>query len=130
MTLPTFNVPPTGPRQGKVWGVTQLGFAWNGTEAHAIRVKEGGYCSRHYHRTKWNRIFVLKGKLLVRQFLDDEVDETIIGVGQVTDVPPGVWHEFEALEDVLAVEFYWTVLDAGDIDRGGTQGGMNVEKAV
>ena len=124
--LPTFDVPPIGPRQGKVWGVTQLSFAYNGTEVHAIHIKKGGYCSRHSHQNKWNRFHVLQGRLAVRIFLngDDEVDETIVAVGQITDVPPGVRHEFEALEETIAVEFYWTRLDPGDIDRGGTVGGM------
>jgi len=127
MMLPTFNVPPIGPRQGKLWGTTQMAFAYNGTEAHAITVEQGGYCSRHFHEHKWNRFLVLSGKLAVRIFWgtdDNKVDETVLMPGQVTDVPPGVRHEFEGLEDTLAVEFYWTVLDAGDIDREGSQGGM------
>lgn len=123
--LPTFNVPPMGPRMGKVWGVTQLGFSFNSTEAHAILVRQGGYCSRHSHSQKWNRFFVLSGRLVVRIFhTEDLCDETIIGEGQVTDVPPGAKHEFEALEDTIAVEFYWVTLDALDIDRHGTQGGV------
>ena len=124
--LPTFNVPPIGPRQGKVWGTTQLAFAYNGTEAHAINVRKGGFCSRHSHTHKWNRFSVLSGKLIVRIYLNggDEADSTIIGTGQSTDVPPGVRHEFEAAEDTLAMEFYWVVLDVGDIDRHETQGGI------
>lgn len=117
--------PTIGPRNGKIWGVTQLGFALNGVEAHAIHVEAGGYCSRHSHVSKWNRFQVLRGRLMVRLYIngDGSSDDTIVGVGQVTDVPPGVRHEFEALEDVIAVEYYWTVIDGGDIDRGGTQGG-------
>lgn len=122
--LPTFNVPPIGPRQGKVWGTTQLGFAYNGTEAHGIVVTKGGYCSRHSHRTKWNRFQVLSGQLEVLLFrTETEYDKTIIGAGQITDVPPGIVHAFEALEDTIAVEYYWTVLDTEDIDRHGTEGG-------
>ena len=126
--LPTFNIPPIGPRQGKLWGVTQLVFAYNGVEAHSIDVKSGGFCSRHDHVAKWNRFIVTKGRLLVRIFQkngESIQDETIIGPGQITDVPPGVQHQFEALEDTNAIEFYWTVLDAGDIDRHGTEGGIN-----
>jgi len=127
MTLPTFNVPPIGPKQGKLWGKTQLVFAFNSTEAHGITVNKGGYCSKHLHKTKWNRFLVLQGELLVRIFFDKGVDETIIGPGGVTDVPPGVLHQFEALSDVLAVEFYWVPLEAGDIERPeGNVGGMNV----
>lgn len=123
--LPTFSVPVIGPRQGKVWGTTQLAFAWNGVEAHSIFVKRGGYCSRHSHKNKWNRFVVLSGRLAIRLYHDGQTpDETIIGNGQVSDVSPEVMHEFEALEDTMAMELYWTVLDAGDIDRHGTVGGM------
>ena len=126
--LPTFNVPPIGAKQGKLWGVTQLAFAFNSVESHGIVVNKGGFCSRHIHTEKWNRFFVLKGKLAVRLYLYDKfdaVDETVIGPGQVTDVPPKTWHEFEALEDVFAVEFYWVTLNAQDIDRDDDQrGGM------
>ncbi len=123
--LPTFNIPPIGPKMGKVWGTTQLVFAWNGVEAHSIRVKKGGYCSRHSHEHKWNRFVVMEGRLKVTIFYDDgKEDSTTIEAGGVSDVPPGVRHEFEALDDVLAMEQYWTMLDPGDIDRHGTEGGM------
>lgn len=126
MMLPTFNIPPIGPTQGKVWGQTRLAFAYNGVEAHVISVKKGSFCSLHSHVHKWNRFVVLSGRLAVRvyQFEVDNADETIVGPGQITDVPPAVKHEFEALEDTAAVEFYWVTLDPNDIDRGGTQGGM------
>lgn len=123
--LPTFDIPPIGPRMGKEWGVTQLLFARNGVEMWGLAIRKGGYCSRHVHKNKWNRFAVLGGRLAVRIFFDDgKVDETIIGCGQITDVSPGAVHEFEGLEESVVIEAYWTVLDANDIDRGGTKGGM------
>jgi len=116
--------PGIGPVQGKLWGQTQSVFAWNGVSAHSIRVKAGGYCSKHSHQHRWNRFLVLRGRLLVRIWKDGSPDETVVSEGGVSDVPPGVRHQFEALEDVEAVEFYWTVCDDGDIDRHGTVGGM------
>lgn len=113
-----------GVTEGKVWGSTQLALRHNNVEAHSIIVKCGGYCSKHHHDHKWNRFLVLQGKLVVRIFRDDMVDETIVGVGQITDVRPGLVHQFEALEDTLAMEFYWVDLDPGDIDRHGTTGGL------
>jgi len=94
-----------------------LGFAWNSVEAHPIKAEPGFRCSRHCHLNKWNRFIVLSGRLVVRIFRDNEVDETEIGPWQVTDVPPGVVHEFQAIEPALAVEFYWVELDAHDIIR-------------
>lgn len=116
--LPTFNIPPIGPRQGKVWGDTQLVFAFNSTEMHLIRAKPGFRCSRHYHTAKWNRFVVITGELIIRIFRDDDtIDETILSAGQVTDVPPGVQHEFEAKECTIAIECYWVPLDPQDIER-------------
>jgi len=115
--LPTFNIPPVGPRSGKCWGKTQLVFAHNSVEVHMIEARPGYRCSRHSHSTKWNRFVVLSGRLVVRIFHEGEVDETIVGPWQVTDVPPGVLHEFQALEPTIAAECYWVELDAQDIVR-------------
>jgi len=122
--LPTYNIPPIGPRQGKIWGKTQLVFAHNSTETHIIEAKKGFRCSCHSHKFKWNRFVVISGKLEVRVYQDDKVvDITTLGPWQVTDVPPGTQHEFAAMEDTTAVELYWVTLDAQDIDRHGTIGG-------
>jgi len=117
--LPTFDVPPVGPKQAKVWGTTQLVFAHYGIECHLINFKKGFRCSKHRHQHKWNRFLVLEGKLRVDIHQDDEysLDSTTIEKGQVTDVPPLTWHRFVGIEDGWALEIYWTVLDARDIDR-------------
>ena len=112
---------------GKCWGRTMLGFAWNSVEAHPIKAYPGFRCSRHCHLSKWNRFIVLQGKLVVRIFRDNEVDETEIGPWQVTDVPPGVEHEFQALEPTLAIEFYWVELDVHDINREVEGGPIDVD---
>lgn len=124
MNLPTFDVPPLGPVQGKVWGRTQLVMAWNSVEVHRLYVVAGGYCSVHLHKSKWNRFVVLSGKLLVLVWHDEESepDETILTAGQITDVPPGTRHQFEAMEESLVMEIYWVQLDASDIQRE-THGG-------
>ena len=119
------STPSIGAKAGKVWGDTKLVFCWNSIEAHAIFVKKGGYCSCHCHRCKFNRFFVFTGRLAVRIYpAGGGVDETIMGPGDVVDVPPVLLHEFEALEDTCAAEFYWTPLDPNDIDRGDSVGGM------
>ena len=111
------DIPTIGAQQSKCWGKTQLVFAFNSVEMHLIEAKPGYRCSRHYHLNKWNRFAVVSGLLKVRIFHGDEVDETIVGPGQVTDVPPGVLHEFEAMEDAVAIEAYWVPLDPQDIER-------------
>ena len=119
MSLPTHNIPPIGPKQGKIWGKTQLVFAYNSTEAHVIEGKAGYKCSNHSHKYKWNRFVVLSGKMVVCQhsIALGQLDKTILTAGQVTDVPPGVRHSFEVMEDCIAIELYWVTLDAQDIER-------------
>lgn len=125
--LPTFSIPPIGPRQAKVWGDTQLLFAHNCVECHRIAFRAGWQSSRHRHEHKWNRFVILEGELRVVIFRErGKQDETIVCSGQVTDVPPGIWHRFEGIQDGVALEFYWTTLEAGDIERadvGGKVGG-------
>ena len=116
--LPSFSIPPIGPRQGKVWGTTQLIFAYNGVEAHRINVMAHGHCSVHYHRHKWNRFVVLRGRLTICiRYENGMVDDTVLTVGMITDVPPMVEHWFRANEDTEALELYWVELEAGDIER-------------
>ena len=122
--LPTFDTPPVGPKQSKIWGDTQLLFVHYGIECHLINFREGGFCSKHRHDHKWNRFVVLEGSLVVRIFQGkDVIDETTINSGQVTDVPPTIWHQFRCPEDGKALEIYWTLLEAGDIERESV-GGM------
>lgn len=110
--------PETGPRQGKVWGETMRGYRDGLVDVHLIHARRGYRCSRHRHRQKWNRFVVLSGKLRIRIWRSHGVDETILGPWQASDVPPGVVHEFAALEDTQAVEIYWVDrLNPDDIVR-------------
>lgn len=122
--------PPIGPTQGKTWGRTRCVFSHNNVEIWEISIDKGGFCSEHYHDTKWNRFVLFRGKLKVTIFLDKEckepVDETVLEAGGCTDVPPGQWHMFEALEDVEGIEVYWVTLEPADIIRR-SQGGRRDE---
>jgi dTDP-4-dehydrorhamnose 3,5-epimerase-like enzyme len=40
-----------------------------------------------------------------------------MGKGDMTIVKPGLFHSFEALEDTVCFEIYWTELDHSDIQR-------------
>jgi mannose-6-phosphate isomerase-like protein (cupin superfamily) len=104
---------------GKVWGNTELLEANGVLEFHRIEARQGGVCSKHCHRHKWNGFFVESGRLLVRVWKKDYdlVDETILHPGQYTKVAPGEYHQFEALEDTIAFELYWAEFDHNDIER-------------
>ena len=119
----TFDIPPIGAKQGKVWGNTQLVFAHNDTEDYFLQGIKGYQCSRHSHKSKWNRFLVITGLLKIQVWQEDgTMDETLLGPNQITDVSPGVEHRFVVMEDCLAMEFYWVELQADDIilvDEGG-----------
>jgi len=106
-------------RSGKVWGTTELIEANGALEFHRIEMVKGGVCSKHMHEFKWNGFFVESGKLIVRVWQKDYdlVDETIIGPGQYTKVKPGLYHQFECLEDGVVFELYWAEFNHNDIKR-------------
>lgn len=118
--------------QGKVWGKTTPLFCKNNVEIHRIEGRKGGYCSKHYHASKYNRFLVESGKLkitITKDYGSGVLDDvTIIGPGEQTTVPPGQWHQFEVLEDCVAFEIYWVELDPNDIERE-TIGGFNAHRA-
>ena len=124
--------PRFGPIYGKIWGSTQVVFEWNNIEINRLLPIKGSFCSEHKHHSKYSRFLVLRGKLRVKIFREHGlagrafVDTIDLGPGRSTDIPPGVWHQFEVLEDDTdAIEIYWVVLDAGDIERrseGGKHG--------
>lgn len=117
--------------QGKVWGHTTSLFNKNNVEVHLITAKKGGYCSKHYHKSKYNQFLVLNGKLKITVWKDygkeTLEDVTILEAGMHCVVPPGEFHRFEVLEDTTAMEIYWVELNDHDIVRA-DHGGMTSEK--
>lgn len=112
--------------QGKVWGQTRCIFASPFCSVHRIVGRARGFCSVHKHAHKWNRFYVEHGALRIRQWRGLP-DETIIRTGELCDIPPGITHQFEVVEDgSVAYEIYWVELDESDIERA-TQGGINDE---
>lgn len=106
--------------RGKIWGKTELVHLVPGVlEFHRIEAKAGGVCSKHAHQSKTNGFFVESGKLLIREWQNayDLVDETILEAGDYTTVPPGVFHQFEVIEDCIAFELYYAELIGDDILR-------------
>lgn len=106
-------------KAGKVWGTTELIEANGALEFHRIEMKKNGVCSKHLHKYKWNGFYVESGKMRVKVWQKDYdlIDETIIGAGQYTKVKPGLYHQFECLEDGVAYELYWAEFSHNDIVR-------------
>ena len=111
-------------RQGKIWGETTEFFRNALVSAHHIFVRKGGYCSKHRHQHKYNLFYVIRGRLLVQIWRDEQtVDETIVGPGQATAVSPDFYHRFWAIEETEAIEVYQVFLEDPDIERA-TEGGI------
>lgn len=117
-------------KSGKIWGETELIHSNGVLEYHRIVVKKNGFCSKHKHEFKWNGFFVESGKLSIKVWKNnyDLMDETILSAGDFTQIKPGEYHTFEALEDTIAFELYWAEFDHNDIVRESVGGIINNER--
>lgn len=115
----------------KIWGKQQKVFDTPNFEVWRIEVDKGGYCSRHFHRHKFNMFYVESGKLKVSTLQNDSklVDETVLCNGEQTIVSPGHEHMFLALENTVAYEFYWVELGE-DIIRRMPGGKLTLEESI
>lgn len=105
--------------QGKIWGTTQRLFDHNGVSCDFIRVHKNYTCSIHSHSMRYNAFFVVSGKLVIEQWKNeyDLIDRTLLHSGSSCRVPAGEKHRFVALEETLALEWYWADNIRSDIFR-------------
>jgi mannose-6-phosphate isomerase-like protein (cupin superfamily) len=73
-----------------------------------LEIRQGRKCSLHFHKLKTESFFLRAGRLKVR--VKESVDSAVIEEfemepGQCMDVPPGLVHQMEALEDAELFEF-------------------------
>ena len=111
-------------RQGKNWGDTTEFFRNAMVSAHHLEINEGGYCSEHCHKHKYNLFYVLSGVLELTIWRDKKMkDVTIVEAGQSTAISPGFYHKFKGLTKCEAIEIYQVLLIEPDITRR-TEGGL------
>jgi mannose-6-phosphate isomerase len=73
-----------------------------------LEIRKGKRCSLHYHKLKTESFYLRSGRLKVRvkDSRDSEtVEEFEMKPGDCMDVPPGLVHQMEALEDAELIEF-------------------------
>ena len=73
-----------------------------------LEINKGKKCSLHFHKIKTESFYLRAGrlKLRVKESPDAEVmEEFILEAGQCMDVPIGLVHQMEALEDSELYEF-------------------------
>jgi quercetin dioxygenase-like cupin family protein len=93
---------------GKIWGFDITLLETNKFQMHEIQFRQGGVCSEHMHTHRYNAFYIIHGSLLIRVWNNDDAPDLIeLHRGQMVIVPPGIYHQFEALSDGAAIEIYW-----------------------
>ena len=108
-------------KSGKILGETNLIFSNNNIQINQIYIKKGGRCSVHMHNHKNNIFFIQSGRLLIEQWMEEElVDSTVLNKEDKMEIPSQIYHRFTALEDTNALEIYYLDINNNDIIRKDT----------
>jgi mannose-6-phosphate isomerase-like protein (cupin superfamily) len=73
-----------------------------------LEIRKGRRCSLHYHKRKTESFYLHSGRLRVRvkeSPQNELIEEFDLTAGDCMDVPPGLVHQMEALEDAELFEF-------------------------
>ncbi len=73
-----------------------------------LEIQKGRKCSLHFHKLKTESFYLRQGRLIVRvskSANDAQIEEFELRAGQCMDVPAGLVHQMEALEDSELFEF-------------------------
>jgi mannose-6-phosphate isomerase-like protein (cupin superfamily) len=73
-----------------------------------LEIARGKRCSLHFHKLKTESFYLRAGKLRVRiqqSAHSDPIEEFLLSAGECMDIPPGLIHQMEALEDAELYEF-------------------------
>jgi mannose-6-phosphate isomerase-like protein (cupin superfamily) len=73
-----------------------------------LEIRKGKRCSLHFHKIKTETFYLHSGRLLIRVKESEDspvIDEFELKVGECMDVPIGLIHQMEALEDAELFEF-------------------------
>ena len=73
-----------------------------------LEIRKGKKCSLHFHKLKDESFYLRTGRLLLTIRTSPEAstaEEFILEAGQCMDVPLGLVHQMEALEDAEVYEF-------------------------
>ena len=112
----------------KVWGWTQTISLTPEMHVAFAHLNAGGYSSRHYHESSWNRFYVCSGLLQVTVYRNDKEEVIVIKAGETLDIEPKLAHRMKAVTDCDIIEIYWSnneVLDVEDIVRA-DDGGLEL----
>jgi len=104
-------------REKKIWGHRTPIYTEDTVESYLLELlpvdKKPVCCSTHHHTMKYNRFFVISGKLIVRL----ERETIVLMPGEAYTVSPMVVHSFEVTGPALVVETTWATKITEDIIR-------------
>ena len=85
-----------------------------------LSFKKGKKCSLHYHKLKHETFYLHSGKLKCIFIEGDTTDLIVLNPGDIKEIPPGLIHQMEALEDTVMFEFSTQHFDEDSyrIERG------------
>jgi len=73
-----------------------------------LEIRKGKKCSLHFHRLKTESFYLRSGRLKIRVKTSPEsepIEEFDMTAGECMDVPPGLVHQMEAIDDAELYEF-------------------------
>jgi mannose-6-phosphate isomerase-like protein (cupin superfamily) len=73
-----------------------------------LEITKGKKCSLHFHKLKTESFFLRRGRIKMRIMESPEsatIEEFELVAGDCMDIPPGLVHQMEALEDAELFEF-------------------------
>ena len=107
------------------WGDRTVVYQNSTGMVTVLTLKPHKRCSWHYHKTAYNRFYVIRGILGVKT----ENGLSKIWEGQSFEVAPGLWHEFQTYEeDTIIVEVCYVKYDPSDITRDRLGGDMDTSE--
>ena len=97
----------------KIWGRNSEIYNNDLCSVNVLHVRKKGTCSYHTHKSKHNIFHVLSGQLKIIT----DIGESVIGPDQSFTVFAGTKHQFQALEETVAIEVMFVKYSQDDIQR-------------
>ena len=97
----------------KIWGTNNEIYSNDICSVNVLHIKKGGTCSLHTHKSKHNVFYVISGQLKIKT----DKGDSVLSQGHSFTVFAETKHQFQALEDTVAVEVMFVKYDPQDIDR-------------
>lgn len=87
-----------------------------------LHIEDKKKCSDHYHLVKTESFYIIKGVVTMRiRHRDGTREEFLMKEGDVLEVPPGLMHQFEAINgdaDIMEVSTTHRDEDSYRVERG------------